>query len=58
MGVENDLFWSEIGSGFGGPGSTPPPRIRNSQEYPLPQDFTPSSTNWKIYSYQFFGLSS
>ena len=27
MGVENDIVWSEIGSGFGEPGSTPPPRI-------------------------------
>ena len=37
-GVENGIFWSEIGSGFGEPGcttlpriprSTPPPRIEN-----------------------------
>ena len=27
MGVENDIFWSEIGSGFGEPGGTSPPRI-------------------------------
>ena len=26
-GVENDIFWSEIGSGFKEPGGTPPPRI-------------------------------
>ena len=26
-GVENDIFWSEIGSGFGEPDHTPPPRI-------------------------------
>ena len=26
-GVENDIFWSEIGSGFGETGGTPPPRI-------------------------------
>ena len=25
--VENYIFWSEIGSGFGEPGGTPPPRI-------------------------------
>ena len=25
MGVKNDIFWSEIGSGFGEPGGTPPP---------------------------------
>ena len=30
MGVENDIFWSEVGSGFGEPGSTPPPRIPKS----------------------------
>ena len=29
-GVENDIFWSEIGSGFGEPGGTPPPRIPRS----------------------------
>ena len=26
-GAENDSFWSEIRSGFGEPGGTPPPRI-------------------------------
>ena len=26
-GVENDICWSEMGSGFGEPGGTPPPRI-------------------------------
>ena len=26
-GMENGTFWSEIGSGFGEPGGTPPPRI-------------------------------
>ena len=26
-GVENDIVWSEIGSGVGEPGGTPPPRI-------------------------------
>jgi len=31
-GVENEIFWSEIGSGFGEPGGTPP--TENSQEYP------------------------
>ena len=31
-GVENHIFWSEIGSGFGEPGGTPP--TKNSQEYP------------------------
>ena len=30
MGVENYIFWSEIESGFGEPGGTPPPRIPRS----------------------------
>ena len=29
MGVKNDSFWSEIGSGFAEPGGTPP-----NQEFP------------------------
>ena len=29
-GVENYIFWSEIGSGFGEPGGTPSPRISRS----------------------------
>ena len=36
-GVENDIFWSEIGSGFGEPGGTPPPRIpRSTPRVPRP----------------------
>jgi len=31
-GVGNGIFWSEIGSGFGDAGGTPPPKI--SKEYP------------------------
>ena len=27
---KNDIFWSEIGSGFGKPGGSPPPRIPKS----------------------------
>ena len=27
MGVKNDIFWSDMWSGFGEPGGTPPPRI-------------------------------
>ena len=30
MGVENYIFWSEIGSGFEESGGTPPPRIPRS----------------------------
>ena len=29
-GVKTDIFWSEIGSRFGEPGSTPPPIIPRS----------------------------
>ena len=29
-GVENDIFWSEMGSGLGELGGTPPPRIPGS----------------------------
>ena len=30
MGVKSDIFWSEIGSGFGGPKGAPPPKIPRS----------------------------
>ena len=33
-GVENYIFWSEVGSGFGEPGGTPPLRIPKST-FPL-----------------------
>ena len=33
-GVENDIFGSEIGSGFEEPGGTPPPRIPRSSSPP------------------------
>ena len=36
MGVENNIFWSEKGAGFGEPGSTPPPRIPRSILPPPP----------------------
>jgi len=29
-GVGNGIFWSEIGSGFGDTGGTPPPKISTS----------------------------
>ena len=36
MGVKNDIFWSEIGSGYREPGGTPPPRIpRSTPSLPL-----------------------
>ena len=28
--MQNEIFWSEIASGFGEPGGTPPPRIPRS----------------------------
>ena len=36
MGVENDIFWSETGSGFGEPVVTPPLRIPRSTPPPPP----------------------
>ena len=36
MGVKNGIFWSEIGSGYGEPGGTPPPRIPRSTALPPP----------------------
>ena len=33
-GEKNDIIWSEIGSGFGEPGGTPPPRILRSTLLP------------------------
>ena len=37
-GVENDIFGSEVGSGFGEPDVTPPPRIpRSSPRLSLPR---------------------
>ena len=35
-GVENYIFWSEVGSGFGEPGCTPPPRIPWPEYTPPP----------------------
>ena len=35
-GVENDIFWSEIGSGFGDAGGTPPAKIPRSSPPPPP----------------------
>ena len=35
MGVENDIFWSEIGSGFRELGHTPPPTIPRGTPPPL-----------------------
>ena len=35
MGMKNDTFWSEIGSGFKELGNTSPPRIPRSTPPPL-----------------------
>ena len=41
-GVDNYIFWSEIGSGFEEPGGTSPPRIPTSPPPPsgLPRKLT------------------
>ena len=36
-GVENGIFWSESGSGFGDAGGTPGTPTKNSKEYPRGQ---------------------
>ena len=33
-GDKNDIFWSEIVSGFGGPGGIPPPRFPRGTPWP------------------------
>ena len=35
-GVGNGMFWSEIGSGFGDAGGTPPTKVPRSNPPPLP----------------------
>ena len=42
MGVKNDTLWSEIGSGFGKPGGTPPPRIHRGS----PRDLNEVCLHW------------
>ena len=48
MGVENYIFWSEIGSAFGEPGDTPPPRIPRST--PPPPRFEPLALHENPYT--------
>ena len=38
MSVKNDIFWSELGSGFGELGGTPYTSTSNSQESPRVPD--------------------
>ena len=40
--VENAIFWSQIGSGFGELGGTPPPTIHRSNPPPTPLRYSPS----------------
>ena len=45
-GVENAIFWCQIGSGFGEPGGTPPPTIPRSN--PPPPHFIPPRSSRKL----------
>ena len=45
MGVKNDIFWSEIGSGFGELGGSTPPRIPRS----TPLGFVPLVSKGLLY---------
>ena len=54
-GMENGMFWSEIGSEFGEPGGTPPPQIFKEYSPPPPGTSTPVSlvvrlVKWKVYN--------
>ena len=44
-GVENGIFWSEIGSGFGEPGGTPLPRIPRCTPLPPGREARSGSSN-------------
>ena len=48
--MKNDIFWSEIGSAFGEPDGTPPPRILRSTARGLSQSKTEKS-DLKINKY-------
>ena len=51
--MENGMFWSEIGSGFGEPGDTPPPRIPRS----TPRVFMPLICPVKMFFNSSLSLS-
>ena len=60
--VEIDIIWSEIGSWFGGLGSTPHPH-KNSQEYPPPHltpfhKYNAYCSNYSMKSYIFCFLGT
>ena len=48
-GVENAIFWSQIGSGFGEPGGTPPPTIPRSNPPPPPPTLFPLAPQEKYW---------
>ena len=58
-GAENNTFWSEIGSGFGEQGGTPPPRILRSSPPPSAREFSQIrqfvTGNWLIVENYFKG---
>ena len=47
-GVENAIFWSQIGSGFGEPGGTPPPTIPRSNPPPPAPHFIPPRSSRRV----------
>ena len=56
MGVENDIFWSEIGSGFGELGSTPTPRIPRSS--PRSPCSVPNIEGFNSQNYVFLSMKA
>ena len=54
MGVENDIFGSEIGSGFGVPGSIPPPKFLRSTPPRHPRQENKMGSVSRRQSRQFF----
>ena len=57
MGVENDIFWSEIGSGFGEPGSKPTQRIPRSSP-PPPPCCVPDIEGFNSQNYVFLSMKA
>ena len=49
--VENDMFWSEIGSGFGDPGGTPLLRIPRSTPQGIGRSFMLKTSQLLHYMY-------
>ena len=55
--MENDIFWSEIGSGFGEPGGIPPPRIPRSIPRDSRQQEKPNGEdNWMLAKFYILWL--